>query len=85
MAVFHSAIGGIQNDFIGLLHGVLFRLQLQAGVVQKDVNNYLIVPEGPLFDEKGKPRWKCKGAYVKKLSDLDYEIFSVVVVGEYRA
>ena len=26
------------------------------------------------MDEKGKPRWKCKGAYVKKLSDLDYDL-----------
>ena len=43
-------------------------------VFQKDVNNYLIVPSGPLTDEKGKPRWKCKGAYVKKLSDLDYDL-----------
>ena len=43
-------------------------------VFQKDVNNYLIVPAGPLRDEKGKPRWKCKGAYVKKLSDLDYDL-----------
>ena len=43
-------------------------------VFQKDVNNYLIVPAGPLHDEKGKPRWKCKGAYVKKLSDLDYDL-----------
>lgn len=43
-------------------------------VFQKDVNNYLIVPAGPLYDEKGKPCWKCKGAYVKKLSDLDYDL-----------
>ena len=43
-------------------------------VYQKDVNNYLVVPDGPLVDEKGKPRWKCKGAYVKKLSDLDYDL-----------
>ena len=43
-------------------------------VFQKDVNNYLIVPADPLLDEKGKPRWKCKGAYVKKLSDLDYDL-----------
>lgn len=43
-------------------------------VFQKDVNNYLMVPVGPLRDEKGKPRWKCKGAYVKKLSELDYDL-----------
>ena len=29
-------------------------------VYQKDVNNYIIIPSGPLRDEKGKPRWKCK-------------------------
>lgn len=43
-------------------------------VFQKDVNNYIIIPSGPLYDEKKKPRWKCKGAYVKKLSDLDYDL-----------
>lgn len=41
-------------------------------VIQKDVNNYIIVPEGELYDSKGEPRWKCKGAYVKKLSEIDY-------------
>ena len=35
-------------------------------VFQKDVNNYIIV------DASGK--WKCKGAYVKKLSPLDYDL-----------
>lgn len=35
-------------------------------VIQKDVNNYIIV------DEKGK--MKSKGAYVKKLNDLDYDL-----------
>lgn len=35
-------------------------------VHQKDVNNYVIV------DEKGK--YKSKGAYVKKLNDLDYDL-----------
>lgn len=43
-------------------------------IYQKDVNNYLMVPIGPLRDEKGQPRWKCKGAYVKKLSELDYDL-----------
>lgn len=43
-------------------------------VYQGDVNNYVIVPAPPLYDEKGKPRWKCKGAYVKKLSNLDYDL-----------
>lgn len=42
-------------------------------VIQRDVNNYLIVPEGDLYDEKGKPRWKSKGAVVKKQNSLDYD------------
>lgn len=42
-----------------------------AQVVQRDVNNYIIVPEGPLYDEKGKPRWKAKGKVVKMPSILD--------------
>ena len=43
-------------------------------VYQKDVNNYVIVPDGELYDKKGKPRWKSKGAYVKKLNNLDYDL-----------
>lgn len=43
-------------------------------VYQKDVNNYIVVPHGELYNEKGKPRWKSKGAYVKKLSPLDYDL-----------
>ena len=43
-------------------------------VFQKDVNNYIIVPDGELYDLKGKPRWKSKGAWVKKQSVLDYEL-----------
>lgn len=43
-------------------------------VFQKDVNNYLILPHGKLYDDEGKPRWKSKGAYVKKLSNLDYDL-----------
>jgi DNA polymerase len=43
-------------------------------VYQKDVNNYIIIPDGKLYDEKGKPLWKSKGAYVKKLSPLDYDL-----------
>jgi hypothetical protein len=42
-------------------------------IYQKDVNNYLLIPE-ELYDDKGKPRWKTKGAYVKKLNDLDYDL-----------
>ena len=43
-------------------------------VFQKDVNNYVAVPTGPLYDEKGKPRWKSKGSYVKKQGLLDYDL-----------
>ncbi|RHW37302.1 hypothetical protein D1B31_16175 [Neobacillus notoginsengisoli] len=43
-------------------------------VIQKDVNNYILVPFGELYDEKGKPRWKAKGAWVKKQNDLDYDL-----------
>lgn len=54
------------------------RLKLEfdeySEVFQKDVNNYVIVPHGELTDEKGKPRWKSKGAWVKKLSPLDYDL-----------
>ena len=31
---------------------------------QKDVNNYIEIPTGDLFDDKGKPRWKIKGGYL---------------------
>ena len=30
-------------------------------IVQKDVNNYVEIPTGDLYDEKGRPRWKIKG------------------------
>lgn len=43
-------------------------------VYQKDVNNYVVVPHGDLYDKKGKPRWKSKGAYLKKLNPLDYDL-----------
>lgn len=33
-------------------------------IYQKDVNNYIEVPTGDLFDENGKPRWKIKGGYL---------------------
>lgn len=54
--------------------GMNLEFDLFRKIYQKDVNNYLIVPFGPLYDEKGKPQWKCKGAYVKKLNDLDYDL-----------
>ena len=43
-------------------------------IFQKDVNNYIAVPSGDLYNSKGKPRWKCKGAFVKQLSELDYDL-----------
>ncbi|WP_424474820.1 hypothetical protein [Oceanobacillus kimchii] len=43
-------------------------------VIQKDVNNYLMVPSGSLYDDKGKPLWKAKGSYVKHLSPLDNDL-----------
>lgn len=43
-------------------------------VIQKDVNNYLMVPSVSLYDEKGKPLWKAKGSYVKHLSPLDNDL-----------
>ncbi|NLP33529.1 MAG: DNA polymerase elongation subunit (family B), partial [Oligella ureolytica] len=33
-------------------------------IVQKDVNNYIMVPVGELYDKDGKPRWKVKGGYL---------------------
>lgn len=43
-------------------------------VIQSDVNNYIIVPDGELYDAKGKERFKRKGAFVKKLSALDNDL-----------
>lgn len=33
-------------------------------IAQKDVNNYVEIPTGDLYNEKGKPRWKIKGGYL---------------------
>ena len=43
-------------------------------VIQRDVNNYLVVPYGVLYDSKGKPTWKAVGGMVKFLNDLDYDL-----------
>lgn len=51
--------------------GMKLEFEEYKRVFQKDVNNYVMVPHGELYDEKGKPRWTTKGAYVKKLSNLD--------------
>jgi len=40
--------------------------ELCSKIYQKDVNNYIII------DDKGK--YKSKGAYVKKLSEIDYDL-----------
>lgn len=43
-------------------------------IIIRDVNNYVMLPHGDLFDDKGNPRWKSKGGVVKKLHDLDYDL-----------
>lgn len=46
--------------------GLVLEFDEFSKVIQKDVNNYIIVaPDG---------HWKSKGAYVKKLSSLDYDL-----------
>ena len=54
--------------------GLSLEFEEYRRMFQGDVNNYLLVPFGELYDEKGKPRWKSKGAYLKQLSDLDYDL-----------
>lgn len=43
-------------------------------VVQRDVNNYIIIPFGELYDSKGKERFKRKGSVVKKLNPIDNDL-----------
>jgi len=43
-------------------------------LIQRDVNNYILVPEGELYNDKGEPRWKAKGGVVKHLSPIDYDL-----------
>lgn len=50
--------------------GLILEFDEFVKVFQKDVNNYIVV------DAEGK--YKSKGAYVKKLSDLDYGDFPIV-------
>lgn len=46
--------------------GLVLEFEEFSKVIQKDVNNYIIVkPDGT---------WKSKGAWVKKLSSLDYDL-----------
>ncbi|MBC2290455.1 hypothetical protein HCB34_08155 [Listeria welshimeri] len=64
-----------EKDF-DVLDDIVFEWEKRTGlhmsfdfyqkVIQKDVNNYLII------DEEGN--YKSTGAYVKKLSDLDYDL-----------
>lgn len=54
--------------------GMVLEFDEYVKVIQRDVNNYILVPSGSLYDEKGKPRWKAKGAVVKKLNSLDYDM-----------
>ena len=54
--------------------GLKMSYEAFTAIYQKDVNNYIAVPEGELYDEKGKPRWHSKGGYVKELTDLDYDL-----------
>lgn len=53
--------------------GMVLEFEEFVKVVQRDVNNYILVPSGSLYDEKGKPRWKSKGIVVKKQDKLDYD------------
>lgn len=66
-------VDSIINDWEDRV-GLSMEFTYAKKLYQKDVNNYVIVPSGPLYDEKGKPRWKAKGAYVKKLGQLDYDL-----------
>ena len=51
--------------------GLKMEFEEYSRVFQKDVNNYVMVPHGDVYDKDGKPRWVSKGAYVKKLGNLD--------------
>lgn len=55
--------------------GLSMEFDLYSKVFQGDVNNYLVTPlYGDLYDEKGKERFKRKGAYLKQLNALDYDL-----------
>lgn len=76
--------GGNEDEFFSTIDDTAHEWEERTGlklefdeyrkVYQKDVNNYVIIPAPPLYDIKGKPRWKSKGAYVKKLGKLDYDL-----------
>lgn len=68
--------GGNEDEFFNTIDDTAHEWEVRTGlklefdeyrkVFQKDVNNYVII------DAQGK--CKSKGAYVKKLSDLDYDL-----------
>lgn len=68
--------GGNEEDFYNLVDDIAHEWEERTGLVlefdeyrkvfQKDVNNYVIVD--------GDGHYKSKGAYVKKLSELDYDL-----------
>lgn len=53
-------------------------------VYQKDVNNYIAIPDGDLFYKSGKPAWKAKGAWAKPwLKEVENEAGVKMVVPDY--
>lgn len=68
--------GGNEDEFYDLIDDIAHEWEQRTGLVlefdeyrkvfQKDVNNYVIVD--------GEGKYKSKGAYVKKLNDLDYDL-----------
>lgn len=65
--------------------GMVLEFDEYVKVIQRDVNNYILVPSGPLYDKKGKPRWKAKGGVVKKQNPLDFDmpILNMAVVNYF--
>lgn len=53
--------------------GMVLEFDEYVKVIQRDVNNYIVIPKGDLYDKKGKPRWKAKGGVVKEQNKLDYD------------
>lgn len=54
--------------------GFTMGIDRYSKVVQRDVNNYIIIPSGKLYDETGKELFKRKGSVTKKLSKLDNDL-----------
>ena len=55
--------------------GLSMEFDLYGKVYQGDVNNYLITPiDGIMYNEKGKENFKRKGAWLKQLNALDYDL-----------